>query len=342
MSILSEDLQELIRRLSVSAENCTDIAVDLRTIKFESTDDEMFLVDASIGEPLKIKFSKDDPNDATTTHAQRQFCKVIGVPFKFFMENRPIDRNRIVKSWISSLAPAEGDETVRVVKVREGGIIKVVRAVLPVSYTTMFNSEIVELLTNSEDPNLKVDLDWCSGDSRDDLLFHARIIYGEPLAGDYRVGVSLLTSELGASDLVIDSFLYHEPSKTYMMANYGKEPFAKLQYGKVQPTEITKVLSTISSRVLEEATRYLDTAMQYSESYPGVEKACAILVARKGMPTKFKRPMYLEAEGAHDDMGTLLDFTRHAGLVANDMDLASRMKIERALGAFAGLTFEKR
>ena len=342
MPVISDDLTELIRRLSVSAENCTDIVTDLRTTKFQSTDDEMFLVDSSIGEPMHFKFDKNNPLDATATQAHRQFCKIIGVPFKFFTENRPAIRNQIVGSWISSLAPAEGEETLRIIKVREGGLVKVIRALLPVSYSTISNSEVVQLLTEHKDDALQIGVDWCSGDSRDDLLFHARIIYGDVLATDYRAGVSVVTSELGASDLIIDSFLYHEPSKTYMFTNYGREPFAKLHYGKVQPTEIKEVLSTVATRVLEDAPRYIDTLNQYEASYPGVERACALLTSKPGMPSKFKRPMYLEAESAHDDMGTLLDFTRHAGLVANEMDQASRIKVERALGAFAGLTFEKR
>lgn len=341
MPIVSDDLKELIRRMSVSAENCMDIPIDMRTLQFTSSEEEMSLRDGKVGEIFYFKFDKEKPNDPCVTHAQRQFCRLIKVPYQFFADNRPVTRNQIVKNWLTANAPEMGDESLILVKVREGGIVKVVRAIVPLNHVSLYNHEIVSLLTDNVDATTKVDLEWSTGDTRDDLVFHARILYGEKIDDSYRVGVSVFSSELGASDLVVDSFLYHEESKTYIVPQFGKESYAKIQYGKVQPSEIKELLSGIPKRIIEDGSRYLSALDAASMSYPGVERACSILSSRKGLPTKFKRSLYLEAEAAHEDMTTLHDFARHVGLVAKDFDLNSRMKLERAIGAFCGMSFDK-
>lgn len=358
MPKLSDDFIELRRRLSVSAENCSDCPVDMRALKFSSTDEEMTLRDGNVGETYFFKFDKEKPSDPISTHAQRQLCRVLKVPFPFFIDNRPVERNRIVSSWLTANAPAMGDESLLNIKVREGGIIKVIRAIVPVNQVTLPHYEILDLLTGELKGTVPVDMDLCVGDNRDDLVFHARFLFGEKIDDNYRVGLSITTSELGASDLIIDSFLFHEESKTYLTAQYGKEPYAKMNYGRVQPNEIREMLKTLPDRVMDEGRKYLDAIDAIAPSYPGVERACALLSAKKGLPSKFKRALYLEAEASlvksgdseeeggvqkrHSGMDTLHDFARHAGIVAKEFDINARVKLERAIGSFCGLNFDKK
>lgn len=337
----TEELDELLRRLAVSSENCNEMAIDLRRIKFISNEEEMFLEDKPTGEKLFFKMNKENPKDKLSTHAVRQFCKAIDMPFDFMMDNRPEKRNEMVNSWITSTAPEEGDENLILVKFREGGNIKVIRALLPLNYASLENDQVVSLLSKYP-KDVEVDVDWHTGTERDTLSMHCRLIYKDELDGEYYPGVSIINGSLGSSDLIVDSFLYHIQSKTYLYTNYGNDPFAKVQYNKVQPSEVSEVLTNIPSRVHEEAEIYLETLNAKDQEYPGLERLCHLLSTKKGVPPKFRKLIYLEAESCQDDMETMKDFLRHAGMVAKDFSLNQRIKIERAIGSFAGMTYNKK
>lgn len=338
----SENLQELIRRLGVMAENCEDVVVDLRTVRFHSDDEEMYLLDSSTNEKYMFKASASKPLDPTVTNAQRQFCKLIGVPFPFFVSNRPLVRNQMVLQWLTSFAPKEGEETLAMLRIRKGVNTKVLRAILPISHAVLTAHDIVSALSVfPEDVTIDVDEDACVGADRDALTTHIRLLYNKDLGGEYTVGVAITSSEVGAADLVIDSFLYHKESKTYAMAQYGGQPFAKIQYAKVQPSEVQEMLNAVPTRIQEDSERFMKSLEESEESFPGVERSCMILAKLPGAPSKLKRSVLLEAQGAGDDMGTTKDFIRHVGLVAKDFDSVNRMKIERVIGSFAGLKYVK-
>jgi len=338
----SENLQDVIRRLEAIDENCVDVVIDLRRVKFHSDDEEMYLHDEATNERYMFKASPDKPMDPVRTQAQRQFCKIVGVPFPFFASNRPNVRNQMVGQWLASYAPKEGDETLVMLRIREGAPTKAIRAVLPINYAVLPLHEIVSsLAVFPEEVTIDVDEDACTGMERDCLTTHVRIIYNKELDGEYTVGVAITASEVGASDLIIDSFLYHAESKTYAVAQYGGQPFAKIQYARVQPTEVQEMLNSIPSRVHEDAVRYLDSLTDSEGSFPGLERSCMLLSKIKGAPSKLKRSILLEAQDAGDDMGTSKDFVRHAGRVAKDFDAPNRLKVERVIGSFAGLKYEK-
>lgn len=338
----SEDLKELIRRLSVIDENCYDVVVDLNKIKFHSDEEEMYLEDLVTGNKYNFKVNKDNPRDPVRTNAHRQFCKMVNVPFDFFIENRPPTRNNIVAQWLTAKAPEENDCLV-MLRIREGGLLKVIRAILPIDYSAIPLHEVVSTLSKfPEEVGVDTDMDVVKGVERDALLTHVRILFDYDLGGEYSIGLAISSSEVGTSDLIIDSFLYHLESKTYVIAQYGGQPFAKIQYTKVQPSEVQEMINAIPSRIKEESQRYLDTLKAGEDSYPGVERASVLLGKIKRSPTKLKRSIILEAQNSGDDMSTLADFVRHAGLVAKDFDTNVRIQAERVIGSFAGLKYEKK
>lgn len=341
MTTLTSTLTDLHKDLEQHNQDCKDVVVDLRFIKFQSDDDEQCLVDSADGTKYLFKASQDS-GDETSTHALKQLCKMVGVPFTFFQENRPPVRESLVNNWLKATAPKEGEETLFLIRVREGQGVNVIRAILPVTCVPLSNEAVVKAISNYPE-DINIDLDSVVGGERDALVFQARLVYEVPLEGEeYYPGVIITNSEVGASDLIIDLYLIHKESKACMAAEYGGKPFAKIQYSGVQPAEALELLNSIPSRLKEEAPIYLESIKEYEGSFPTVERACVLLSNKKGVPKKFKRSIHLEATECHDDMGTLKDFLRHAGLVAKAYDYSDRLKIERAAGSFGGLAYSKK
>lgn len=343
----SSGLQELLRKLSVIQEHCYDIVIDLAKIEFFSDNEEMFIRDLITGNKYNFKMGKDEPLNAVKTNAQRQLCKRIGVPFNFFMDNRPVARNLMVKQWLAATAPESEDSqaNLMMLRIREGGLTKVIRAILPVDYSAMSTHEIVNTLSTLKDPvEIDVDEDTLVGIERDALSTHIRLIYNLSidLGNEYAVGLAITTSEVGTSDLIIDAFLYQKEFSTYAIALYGNKPFSTLQYAKVQPNEIQELLSTIPLRLEEEAKEYLRSIRETGECFPGFERAATYLGKIKGVPRKFQRSMLLEAQNVGGTITELEEFLTNAGMVAKGHTIAERTKIERAIGTFGGLRYNKK
>jgi hypothetical protein len=341
MITTATSLSEAIQALEVNVQDCKDIVVDLRFLKFSSDDEEQSLTDTATGAKYLFK-NFDDPKDPVKSHALRQLCKLSGVPYNFFHENRPPVRESIVGNWLKSKAPKEGDETLILLKVREGQGLNIIRAILPVESVTIPYADVLKALVNYPQ-DVTVSLDYVVGTDRDELQMHARLVYEEELEGsEYYPGLAITVSDLGASDLIIDLYLMHKESKACMAAQYGGQPFAKVQFAKVQPAEILEMLSSVPCRLKDEFINFLQALTDTEGSYPGVERACVLVSSKKNVPKNFKRAIHLEASECFEDMASLRDFLRHAGVVAKAYGYSDRMKIERAAGSFGGLAYGKK
>jgi hypothetical protein len=333
----SKAFDELVEDLEGHTKKCKDIVVDLRYIEYHADDEEQFLYDTV--EKTKY-FFKLDIGDAKSSHALKQWCKSIGVPYPFFKDNRPVARKRIVDNWLASLAPKEGDEVLLLLKIRKGVNIDVIRAVLPVEYTTIPYADILKSLTKYPAP-VEMDLDSVSGSDRDDLLLQVRVFYNESFGEMFYPAVSITASDLGASELIVDILIMHQESKSCVAALYGKQPFAKIRLTTVQPAEVFEILESVPARVQQEMPVFLESLEAAREGYPGVERACVLLSEKNGVPKKFKRAIHLEAQECHEDMDTLDSFLWHVGSVAKSFSCTDRLKIERAAGEFSGLSYKK-
>jgi len=338
--MIDKELVELKRRLQVTTETCKDEVFDLSAMRFGCTDDEMYLEYKATPDRFHFKMSANNPKDPKVIHAHKQFCKSIGVPFKFFQDNRPPVREEMANRWLKSLAPGE-KKALFLAKVRKGSNLKAIRALLPETHTSLTNSDIISTILSCDEYIL--DLDMSIGDSRDDLVLQTRILVGHKFyIGEeaFRMGFAVTCSELGASDLLLEAYLHHVESKTSFMGTYGGESFFKSKYTGIQPKEIKDMIPEFINRVVDEAEGYKDRIV-HGPDFPGLEESCSIVANTKKIPKQFKRAIYLEAESYADDMGTSLDFARHMSLIAKDYDPEKRRQVERAAGLFLGLSFEK-
>lgn len=342
MSKPSADLFALQRGLSENAEGCEVKTLDMRFLEFLADEEEMSLMDHATGTKHLFK-AIDNPKNPAQTHAVRQLCAKVGVPYSFFMDNRPPFRSQVVNSWIKSLAPKEGIEFPFTLFVRESKDLSVIRAVTDPSYAAVPLEKAVLLLSEGyPKPDMEVWVDLTEGTEKDSLIFHTRIIYNDETVGsEYVPGISVVMSDLAAMDMTVDAFLYHPGSQTYLVAQYGGQPMIKFQHYKMQPSDILEVLRKLPARMMEELPRYLDSLKNTELVYPGVDRACVLLSGKSGLPKKFRRAVHLEAQDSAEIMQDLPGFLIQAGQVAKNFDSSDRLKIERALGSFAGMSYGK-
>lgn len=338
-----DQAQNLIDRLEMWNKGCRDMFLDLRTVDFVATEEEMYLKFKEkevYDKPIHFKVDVDNPKDAKVVHAHKQFCKMVGVPHAFFVQNRPSMKTNIIKTWQAGL---EADESKArcVARIRESDEFTQIRALVPEGYCTLQNHELIKTVTEAI-PTV-YQLEFSVGDQRDDLICHARYLMGdvfEVCGTDCCLGLAVTCSELGASPLIIDSFLYHLESKTAFMASYGSDPFMKLKYDSIQPSELKEAIETVSKRVLGEVDEFVNRVEILNKPIDPMEQ-CARIKSWYGVSGKFLKQLYHEASECEGDMESHWDFARHMSLIAKDYDITKRPSIERLAGKFLTLSFGK-
>jgi len=341
----NREILELRDRLKSHNNRCRDLLIDLRTFKFHASDEDMFLEPEDrlfYNKDLYFKHDPQNRNAPEVIHAQKQFCKFIGVPYSFFKNNRPSLKMNIVRTWQAGLS-ADETKVQCIVRVRESDDYATVRAMVPVKANPILNHELIEMV--AQDTSLE--MEFASGDERDDLTLHARFLLPECFdigSGKYSVGFSLLASELGATPLALEVLLYERVSKTSYVASYGAEPYFRSKYEGIQPGDIKDLLPKMLERVKEETQDMLSAIRKRLDETSAVympADECAKINRMKGLNAKFKRALYHEVVECGNDITTPLDFARHMCLVAKDFDPMKRLDIERAAGLYLNLTFGK-
>jgi hypothetical protein len=345
---MAKDAIDLAGRLEMWNKSCKDLFVDLRTITFTATDEEMFIEfndKKYFPKSLYFKVDPQKPKDPKTVHAQKQFCKLIGIPHSFFMNNRPQLKMDIVKTWQSGLG-ADDSKGRCIVRFRESQDYCVIRAFVPETFALIQNHEIIQAINATfikvDDPKPNV-LEFACGDDRDELILHARYLSGETfkvLGEDVCVGFSVIASEVGASPLIVEALLQHKDSKTGFISSYGTESFLNAKYESIQPQEIRDIFPKLIERVTSEAPEMKERIEALKEKI-SPEEACLEISSWKGIPGKFKRSLFHEVSSCPEDMSTRLDFARHMSLIAKDFDSIKRLSIERAAGDYLNLAFSK-
>jgi hypothetical protein len=341
-----ETAEVLAKRLQMWNKSCRDLFVDLRMFDFNADDEEMCLISQDkeyFDRPLYFKVNPENPRDPKIQLAQKQFCKFVGVPHGFFMNNRPALRNEIVKTWQAGLDT--DDKKARcIARVRESQEYCVIRALLPEANNLLQNHELMSLIDEcSRESVATFFLEFSTGDTRDDLILHARFLSNQSFKvadTECRLGFSITASELGASPLVVDTLLHHTESKTAFIASYGSEPFFSSKYEGIQAHEIKDMLPNMIERLLNEGSDMKDRIeSEFRQVEPHEE--CIMINTWGGIPRKFKRALFHEASAQEDDMRTSWDFARHMCLIAKDFDSQKRLRIERAAGYYLNLAFGK-
>jgi hypothetical protein len=338
-----EDIETVVSRLQQWNKSCRDIFLDLRAIKFGADDEDMYIdfEDKSVyAKRIYFKRNPDDDKDPRIQHPQRQFCKILGVPHKYFMDSRPTMKKNMVKLHQATFNADNGEKAQYMARIRESDEHAVLRAILPLKHSLIQNHELMEIVKDTAHPDF---LDFVNGDERDDLVMHARGIFKEEFKffdTPVRVGFSLIGSELGASPLTVDVLLYESLSKTSYIASYGGESFFKSDYKGIQPSDIKDMFPLMLQRVKDEMPDLLDN-IRFAQKEIDPDNEAIKVSGWKGIPTKFKKALFHEACECAEDMSTVWDFARHMSLIAKDFDWKSRLDIERASGKYLNLFFPK-
>lgn len=325
--------------------SCRDLFIDFRHVNLEVTDEEMCLkFDDSdfFPKPLYFKINPDDPKNPLIIHAWKQFCKIVGIPVGFFMDARPSLKKQIYDTWKATLSADEKKATC-IARIRDSQDCAIIRALVPDNFSALQNHEIINIINQSIDYKF-FRLEDVKGDQRDDLILHARYVFGEvfKVSGQEAcLGFSVTASELGACPLNIDSFLYLMESKTVFFATYGKESFFQTKYEGVQPNELKELFPKLIQRIESEKDEIKERVEEADKEVIPMDEAVKIRDYSK-IPTKFKKSLFKEVAANSDDMGTKLDFARHVGLIAKDFDVLKRTQIERAAGKYLNLVFSKK
>jgi len=338
-----EEIEPVVKRLEQWNKSCRDIFLDLRAVKFGADDEDMYLdyEDKSVySKRIYFKRNPDDPKDPRILHPQKQFCKILGVPHKYFMDSRPTMKKQMVKLHQATFNADNGESAQFMARIRESSEHAVLRAILPMNHSLIQNYELMEIVQETAKPEF---LDFVNGDERDDLVMHARCIFkDEHMLFDkpVRVGFSLVGSELGASPLSVDVLLYECLSKTSYIASYGGDSFFKSDYAGIQPSDLKDMFPIMLQRIKEGLPDMLG-CIQYAYKEVRPEDEATKVSGWKGLPPKFKKALFHEACECQEDMGTVWDFARHMSLIAKDFDWKKRLIIEKASGRYLNLFFSK-
>jgi hypothetical protein len=345
---MAEDAISLAGRLEMWNKSCVDKFFDLRSVTFTATDEEMFIESNDkkyYSKPLYFKADPQKPKDPKIVHAQKQFCKMIGIPHGFFVNNRPQLKMDIVKTWQAGLG---ADETKGrcIVRFRESQDYNVIRAFVPETFALIQNHELIQTVNSTfikvDDPNPNV-LEFAYGDDRDELTIHARYLSGQKfqiLGDDVCVGFSVIASELGDSPLIVEALLHHIPSRTAFISSYGAESFLRAKYEGIQPQDIKEIFPKLIERITQESPE-IKNRIESLKTEIDPNEECVEVVSWRGLPSKFKRSLFHEVSKCSDDMKTRWDFARHMSLIAKDFESLKRLAIERAAGQYLNLMFDK-
>jgi len=331
---------ELLKKLSAYMQGCEDKCIDLRTLTFDAKNGETGL--SGKDEFYVFKRNTLKPKDAKTVHAMKQFCKMIKVPFTFQFRSPEYLRKQMVECWLPSL---KGEKALVLFKCRrELENSYILRALLPVEFTNVSNVDILDKVFTAAGEDFKIEL--VLGDEKDDLVLHIRMIsndqfdaYGEQCSLSFMV----TASELGAEALRVDTALFLNSSKSYILASYGGDPYFECQYEKIQSKELLDLFPQLITH-LKGRIQSIRSKIQSAKELTNVVDAMATtlinLRLRKGIPESFHTTLAQSVQ--EKPITNMWDLAVRCSTIAKDFELNKRVKIERMIGDLIGLNFANR
>lgn len=341
MDEIKNDMPQLIARLKSLEQGCVDQCIDLKLLKFDNHENGMRLYN-----DFHNYFFKDDPKnprDPRITHAIKQFCGLMLVPYPFFSKNPEYMRRDMVSCWLPSLKPEKSSVLGKFRPTKEKSDY-IIRALLPVEYTNITNSQIMEAVANEILDDYKID--FVIGDERDDLILHVRFISkGEfEVCGEKcSVGFSVVCSELGASPLSVDTLLYRGASKASFLAMYGGESFFSFEYEKIQKKDLQNLFPPLLKHLREKLTdikQKIQVAKEHIQKKENTQDLLRSLRLVKGLNDKFHTMIFQELE-KDENVKTRWDFVNKMSIIAKEFDVKKRLIIERTAGSLLDLIFPK-
>jgi len=322
---------------------CRDVFLDLRHMIFHADEEDMYLEIPSYNNPVYFKKNPSNPKDPNVIHSQKQFCKLVGIPHSFFMNNRPKLKEDIVRTWQSGLN-SEKDSARCVARIREAESFSTLRAIIKSSHSVIKNDDILSALL--ENMTIPLYEDFVYGDEKDDLILHVRYTIGNKyniMGRDVCPGFSLIISELGATSLRVDPLLYDIKSKSSFIASFGGKPFFTSKYEDIQSSILKETFKSLSDKINETFHEMNQRVEQLINAHPEIDcdDECAKFVRRYKVPGKFSKALYHEVSLNSSEISNSLDFAVRASLVAKDFDHMKRLKIESSIGSYLNLAFAR-
>lgn len=334
------DVDELMAKLVNGSRGCEDRFIDLKTLKYHAAPGEMKLYNDN--ETYHFKSDPKNPRDPKITHAARQFCKIIGVPFSFLLKNPAALKKDLVECWKGTL---KTESSSRLGKVRVAKGMTFMRAFLPVEYTNISNVDVMESVVDAIGDDFKIQ--FVFGDEPDDLILHVRFICKDSFQAcgeQCSYGFSVIASELGAGPLSVDTMLFRHESGSALLASYGgSESFFTSEYEKVQANELKNLFPQMIDHLkgqLHQIREKVQSAKELAKKKADVLELLKDLRLRRGLSDRFHRLMAQEVD-SDESIDNRWEFSNRVAMLARDFEVKTRLKIERVAGDLVGLGFEK-
>jgi len=268
---------------------------------------------------------------------------MIAVPFNFFYKNPEYLKRAMVECWLPSLKSEKAQILARLKKTEENKNL-IIRALLPIEFTNISNIEVLEQIEKASQENFRVE--FCIGDERDDLILNIRLVSNESFevhGEECSCGFSVVASDLGGSDLSIDSFLFRNSSKTSMIATYNGESFFQCDYTNIQPQELKDIFPKLVAHLkgqFPELKSKVQAARRLTHEKEDIKELMKNLRLRKGLSDKFHTMLFQEIE-KDESVTNRWSFSNKVSIIAKNFDVSKRIKIEKIAGELVGLNFEK-
>lgn len=334
------NIDELLVKLNNGAMGCQERYLDLKTLQFDAKPGEMKLYNDS--ETIYFKSDPKNPKNPKVTHAARQFCKMIGVPFSFLLKNPAAMKKDLVECWKGTL---KSEKSSALGKVRDVKGQIYARAFLPVEYTNISNVDIMERVADATGDDYQIQ--FVFGDEPDDLILHVRFISKETFRAcdeECSYGFSVIASELGASPLCVDTMLFRHESNSALMSTYGgSESFFYSDYEKIQANDLKTLFPEMIDHMkgqLPDIRESIQSAKELAKKKEDVLDLLKELRLRRGLPDRFHRLMAQDVEG-DSSIDNRWEFSNRVAMLAREFEVKTRLKIERVAGDLVGLGFAK-
>jgi hypothetical protein len=228
-------------------------------------------------------------------------------------------------------------------RIAPGGKDYIIRALLPVEFTNIPNAEILTMISDIIRDDFYID--FVIGEDRDDLILHVRFISKDVFdVGDEvcSTGFSIITSELGAAPISVETMLFRMSSKAAMIASYSGESYFESDYEGIQPSALRELFPRLVQTLrdqLPEIKHSVHSAIDKIQKKEEINDLLRLLRLKKGLGEKFHRLLFQEVE--NNKIESRWDFVNRISILAKDFDSTARIKIEKASGEFIGLIFDK-
>lgn len=281
-----------------------------------------------------VKFVVDDP------HAKKQLCGLIKYPAKVFDENDPDLNMTIMRERLPSTRSPQ-----HLLKWYQDGEIRHLRAVLPHPYITIRDQEMVDIaLQTMTDRPYRVHKLTTEGP-----VTSMRIV----AEGDVvdiggkavTLGLNLVSSEVGASRLIVDTLLYVPICTNGAIVTWGSDRYFSHSYREIQANDLRDIFTNAMARFRQEQTRIRDLMLQAVErrmSQEQVLEQWKVLRTHRAASKKFIEEISGEFEmAAQAEPKTYWDLVNHITQKAHEtLPSDQRIRHELFAGQLLGLDLD--